>query len=106
MANETDLDLIVLVVQFKDEKKTLEAVLAAGSPGVTYFYGRGTGVRQKLGFLGNLIEKEKVIFLTAVPSNKTAAVLEAASAAASLNQPGKGFACVFKLDRALGLLPA
>jgi nitrogen regulatory protein PII len=96
--------LIVVVAQFKDEKKVLNAICEAGASGITYFYGRGTGVRQKLGFLGNLIQKEKVIFLTAVPSSKSTSTIESINKNADLDKPGKGFACVLKLDQVFGLL--
>ena len=99
-----DLELVVIVVQHKDEKKVVDAVLAAGAGGVTYFYGQGTGVRQRLGFLGNFIQAEKVVLLTAVSSAKTAAVLAAATQAAALDKPGHGFACVLKITQALGLV--
>ncbi|MBI5209009.1 MAG: P-II family nitrogen regulator [Elusimicrobia bacterium] len=103
MAEETNLDLVTITVQYKDESKVLDAVLKAGATGVTYFYGRGTGVRQRLGLLGRLIEAEKVIIFTAVPPEKTQAVVKAATEAAKLNMPGKGFLCVHKLQQTVGV---
>ncbi len=103
MATADELDLVTVIVQHKDEKKTLDAALAAGAPGATYFYGRGTGVRQKLGFLGNFIDAEKVVMLMAVPPDRTEAVVKAVTAAAALDKPGNGFACVLKVSRVVGL---
>lgn len=102
--NAPDLVMIVVVAQYKDEKKVLSAINKSGAPGVTYFYGRGTGVRQKLGFLGQLIQNEKVIFMTAVPSAKSTEILNVINAAAGLDKPGQGFACVLKLDQVFGYL--
>lgn len=104
MSDKEDLVLVVIIAQFSDEKKVLDAILKSGAAGVTYFYGRGTGVRQRLGFLGKLIQNEKVVFMTAVPASKSAAVMQSANEAAGLDQPGRGFACVLKLDQVFGYL--
>lgn len=102
MTNQEQLDLIIIIAQYKDEKKVLKAVLKAGAPAATYFYGRGTGVRQRLGFLGHFIQEEKVILMTAVPASKSAGVIKSINESAGLDKPGKGFACVLKLDQVLG----
>jgi len=96
------LDLVTIVVQYKDESRVIDAILAAGAPGATYYYGRGTGVRQRLGFIGRLIEAEKVVILTAVPQDKTQAVVKAATAAAKLDLPGSGFLCVSPVTQVVG----
>ena len=82
----------------------MHAINKSGAPGVTYFYWRGTGVRQKLGFLGQLIQNEKVIFMSAVPADKSSEIMAAINNAAGLDQPGQGFACVLKLDQVFGYL--
>lgn len=104
MSKAENLVLIVIVAQFRDEKKTVKAALDAGASGITYFYGRGTGVRQRLGFLGNLIQKEKVVLLTAVPADKADGIMASVNKAVSLNKPGKGFACVLKMEQVFGYL--
>lgn len=98
------LVLLVIVAQFKDEKLVKKTILEAGATGVTYFYGRGAGVRQRLGFLGNLIQKEKVIFLTAVPQAKSKDIMGYINKHAELDKPGRGFSCVLKLDQVFGLI--
>ncbi|MBI5884310.1 MAG: P-II family nitrogen regulator [Elusimicrobia bacterium] len=103
MAEDQNLDLVTIVIQYKDESKVLDAILKAGATGVTYFYGRGTGVRQRLGVLGKLIESEKVVIFTAVTPDKTQGVVKAATEAAHLNHPGKGFLCVHKVQQTVGL---
>ena len=97
-------DLITIIVQQKHEEKTLDAAMKAGAPGETYFYGRGTGVRQRLGFIGSLIEKEKVVILTVVPVAKTDAVVAAVQKVAELDKPGNGFLCVQRVSRVIGLI--
>ena len=54
-----DLSLITCIVQRGRAEKVVDAALKAGAPGATYYYGRGTGVRQKLGVLSKLIVPEK-----------------------------------------------
>jgi len=93
-----ELDLITIIVQHKDEDRVLDAAMKAGAPGATYFYGRGTGVRQRLGFFGNFIESEKVVFMMAAPTEKTHAIVEAVTKAAGLDKPGSGFVCVQKVQ--------
>ena len=104
MANADNLNLVTVIVQHKDERKVLDAALKAGAPGATYFYGRGTGVRQRLGFLGGLIQPEKVVVMLAVPPDKTAAVVKAVTEVAELDKPGNGFLCVQKVEHVVGLV--
>ena len=84
-------------------KSAADAALAAGAPGATFFYGRGTGVRQRLGMLGWLVEAEKVIILMAVPPDKLDAVVAAVAAAAQLEKPGNGLLCVHTVQQVIGL---
>lgn len=99
-----DLDLLTIIVQRKDEQKAIDAAIKAGAPGVTYFHGRGTGVRQRLGALGNFIDEEKVVILTAVPAGSTAAVVKAVRDAVDFDKSGNAFMCVQRVQNALGLL--
>jgi hypothetical protein len=99
-----ELDFLTIICQKKDEKKIVEAAVAAGAPGVTCLDGRGTGVRQKLGLMGSIVEAEKAILLLALPVAITPAVVKAVNEAASLNKPGNGFMCVQKAQQILGYL--
>lgn len=99
---EENLQLITVIVQHKAETKVIDAMLEAGAPGLTYYYGRGTGVRQRLGWMGNLIQAEKVLIMAAVPPEKTKAIVEAAKKAGELDKPGKGFLIVQKAEYAIG----
>ena len=95
-------ELITVVVQRKDADRALDAALKAGAPGATFFYARGTGVRQRLGLLGMLIEEEKQVILIVVPQGKATAVLAALQKAVQLDQPGRGFAFVQTVDQVVG----
>ena len=103
MPGQDGLKLVTVIVQFKDEQKVLDALLKAGAPGATFYYGRGTGVRQKLGFFGKFIEAEKVLIVTAVPAAKAEAVVKAATESADLQKPGNGFLWVQTLEQTVGL---
>ena len=99
-----ELDFLTIICQKKDEKKIVEAAVKAGAPGVTTIDGRGTGVRQKLGLMGSVVEAEKAILLLALPPELTPAVIKAINEAASLNKPGNGFICLQKVQQVLGNL--
>jgi nitrogen regulatory protein PII len=99
--NEAEtLDLVTIIVQHKVEGKVIDAVLKAGAPGVTFHMGRGTGIRQHLGYTGNLIEQEKSIIMTAVPSSISPSVIKAAKEAAGLDRPENGLIFVGKVQKA------
>ena len=68
------MELITIVVQRKDGQRAIDAALKAGAPGVTSFYGRGTGVRQKLRLMGFFIEAEKQIILVATTPERVTSI--------------------------------
>ena len=99
-----DLNLITCIVQRGRAEKVVDAALKAGAPGATYFYGRGTGVRQKLGVLSKLIVPEKEIIQIVTKATQTDTVFEAIIKAGKLDKKGQGFAYIHKIDRAVGFL--
>jgi nitrogen regulatory protein P-II 1 len=99
-----DLNLITCIVQRGRAEKVVDAALKAGAPGATYFYGRGTGVRQKLGVLSKLIVPEKEIIQIVTKASQTDQVFEAIIKAGKLDKKGQGFAYIHKIDRAIGFL--
>jgi len=99
-----ELNLITCIVQRGKADKVVDAALLAGAPGATYFYGRGTGVRQKLGVLAKFIVPEKEIIQIVVKENQTDKVFDAIVKAGNLDKKGQGFAYVHKIDRAIGFL--
>ncbi|MBW2466342.1 MAG: P-II family nitrogen regulator [Deltaproteobacteria bacterium] len=99
-----DLKLITCIVQRGKAEKVIDAALLAGAPGATYFYGRGTGVRQKLGVLSKLIVPEKEIIQIVIKENMADKVFDAIVKAGKLDKKGQGFAYIHKIDRAIGFL--
>lgn len=96
------LHLLTIVVQRKLGKTVIDAALAAGAAGATYFAAQGTGVRQKLGRAGYHIDPEKqMIFVVAEPE-RAEQVLAAVTEAGKLTEPGHGFAYVQEVLNAIG----
>ncbi|OGS47860.1 MAG: hypothetical protein A3J79_12945 [Elusimicrobia bacterium RIFOXYB2_FULL_62_6] len=96
------MELITVVTQRKDGQRAIDAALKAGAPGVTSFYGRGTGVRQKLNVFGMFIEAEKQVILIAAQKENVDRLLAAVVKELELDKPGKGFAYVQTIDRVVG----
>ena len=99
---ENSMELITVVVQRKDGQRAIDAALKAGAPGVTSFYGRGTGVRQKLSMFGMFIEAEKQVILIATNKDKAEKILEGVVKEIGLDKPGKGFAYIQTIGRVYG----
>ncbi|MEW6500239.1 MAG: P-II family nitrogen regulator [Thermodesulfobacteriota bacterium] len=97
-------NLITCIVQRGEADKVVDAAIEAGAEGATIYFGRGTGVRQKLGFAGRFIKAEKEIILIVTKVEETDAVFNAVVRAARLDQKGQGFAFLHRLDRAVGFL--
>ena len=97
-------NLITCIVQRGEADKVVDAAIDAGAEGATIYFGRGTGVRQKLGFAGRFIKAEKEIVLIVTKVEQTDAVFAAVVKAARLDEQGRGFAFLHRLDRAVGFL--
>ncbi|MFZ5774840.1 MAG: P-II family nitrogen regulator [Thermodesulfobacteriota bacterium] len=97
-------NLITCIVQRGEADKVVDAAMQAGAEGATLYYGRGRGVREKLGFAGMFIKPEKEIILIVTKNEQTDAVFNAVVQAAGLDRKGNGFAFLHKLDRAVGFL--
>ena len=98
----SDLKVITCIVERGKAAKIIESISSATGFGVTSYYARGTGVREKIGFLGRLIEPEKEVFTTVVPSEKAEEVFNKIVELAHLKEPGKGFAFRQNVERAVG----
>lgn len=97
-------NLITCIVQRGEADRVVNAAMLAGAEGATLYYGRGTGVREKLGLAGLFIKPEKEIILIVTRSAQTEAVFEAVIKAARLDKKGQGFAFLHKIDRAVGFV--
>ena len=102
--SDANPNLITCIVQRGEANKVIDAAIKAGAEGATIYYGRGTGIREKLGFTGRFIKPEKEIILIVVKIEQTDAVFDAVVKAAQLDKKGHGFAFLHKLDRAVGFL--
>ena len=102
MPDDKKLHLLTIVVQRKLGDAVLDAALEAGAAGATFFYGQGTGVRQKLGMLGMFVEAEKQVIFVVTDPEKADKVLQAAAKAGRLDKPGQGFAYVQEVVKAVG----
>lgn len=99
-----NLNLITCIVQRGEADKVVDAALDAGAAGATIYYGRGRGVREKLGFAGRFIKPEKEIILIITSTEETDTVFAAVCTAARLEEKGRGVAFLHSIDRAAGVL--
>jgi nitrogen regulatory protein PII len=98
------LEVITCIVQRGEADKVVKSALKAGAQGATIFYARGTGVRQKLGFLGAFIQPEKEVIIIVTHASQTENIFKAIVQSGKLDKPGKGFAFVQKVKKAIGFL--
>ena len=101
-----EMDLITAVVRRSLADQALRAALDAGAPGITYFWARGTGVKEKLDLVGSLVEAEKQVLWVVTEKRHTQRVLGAIVKAANLKLPAEGFAYVQPVTQAVGFVPA
>ena len=98
------LNLITCVVQRGRADEVVKEALAAGAQGATMFYGRGTGVRERLGILAQFIVPEKEIVLIVTKAEQTEQVFERVVEFGRLREKGQGLAYIQKVEQAVGLL--
>jgi len=103
---DRSMELITVVVQRKDGQRAIDAALRSGAPGVTSYFGRGTGVRQKLSIFGMFIEAEKQVILIAATKDNVDKILDGVVKEIELDKPGKGFAYVQTIGRVVGYYEA
>jgi len=103
-AGEHQLKLITAIVQRGKADGPVQAALKAGAPAATVFFGRGQGIRERLGLLGLAIQPEKEIVLIVVEEFLLNQVLDAMIKAGNLDQHGVGFIFVTSVERVVGHL--
>jgi nitrogen regulatory protein PII len=96
-------ELITCVVQRGKADKVAKAALEAGAGGATIFFGRGMGLRERLGLLGLAIVPEKEIILIISAKDKTPVIFAAVVKAAKLDVPGMGIAYVSPANTVAGV---
>ena len=100
----SDLYLITCIVQKGMANEIVSTALEAGASGATYYSGRGTGVRQKLGkILSGLIVPEKDIIQIVISAERKNAVFSAITEAGVLEKKGRGIAYMQILDKVVGV---
>ena len=101
----TDVSMITTVVQRGIGDEIIRAASEAGARGATIYYGRGTGVRDRLGILGLAVEVEKEIVNILVSNDQIDEILERIYKAGKLDTPGMGIAYVLPVEKAATHVP-
>ncbi|MFH1352434.1 MAG: P-II family nitrogen regulator [bacterium] len=94
--------LITCIVEQGKADGIIKEILKMGISGVTSFRGVGTGVREKIGLKGRLIEPEKDVFMTVVPEEKTDDMFGRIIELANLKETARGFVFVQDVEKAFG----
>lgn len=97
------LQLISCVVQRGKADKVVKAALDAGAAGATVFFGRGMGLRERLGLLGLAIVPEKEVIMIVAKEAETQRIFDVIVEAAKLNTPGMGIAYTMPIHQVAGL---
>lgn len=101
----TDVALITCIVQRGRADAMVEAAKTAGAQGATVHFGRGSGVRERLGILGVAVDAEKEIINIVVSSDQVDRVFETMYLAGNLDTPGIGIMYVTPLEKAATYIP-
>jgi len=99
-----NIKVITCIVQRGRSESVVKAAIEAGAEGATTFYGRGTGVRQKLGMIGRLIVPEKEVIIIATQEDKVDMIFDAMVERGNLKKAGNGFIFIQDAERAVGFL--
>jgi nitrogen regulatory protein P-II 1 len=101
---EDPLEVITCVVQRGKADKVAKAAIEAGAGGATIFFGRGMGLRERLGLLGLAIVPEKEVITIVSQKSKTDMIFRAIVKAGKLDVPGMGIAYVTPITRVAGVV--
>lgn len=97
----TNLQQIKCILQRGNADKVVNAAITAGAPAATITFGRGTGIRQRLGLLKIAISPEKEVIEVVVPEDKADAIFDAMVKAGNLDVPGMGIIYMTSVTKAL-----
>ena len=101
----TDAALITCIVQKGMGDKVVQAAIAGGAQGATVYFGRGSGVRERLGLLGLAVDVEKEVIDIIVAEDQRDRIFEKIYFAAKLDTPGMGLAYVTLLEKVATYVP-
>lgn len=102
----TDVALITCIVQRGKADAMVEAAKSSGAQGATVHFGRGSGVRERLGILGVAVDVEKEIINIVVSSEQVDRIFDSMYLAGNLDTPGIGIMYVTPLEKAATYIPA
>jgi nitrogen regulatory protein PII len=105
-AKSKKLKMIIAIVQRGKADEVVGAAIRGGAPAATVMFGRGQGMRERLGPLGIAIQPEKEIIFIIIEEWLTEQVLQAMVKEGQLDKPGIGFVFEVPVDRALGFVEA
>ncbi len=105
ITNLIDLCQITCVVQKGAADTINDALLEAGVQGATVHSGIGTGIREKMGFLGVAVDVEREIMTVLVATDQVNRVFENMYLAGRLDTPGMGYIFVTPLLQAATYVP-
>ena len=100
-----DVALITCVVQRGIADDIIAAARQAGAQGATVNFGRGMGMRERLGILGVAVEVEKEVIQVVVSTEQVDRVFESMYLAGNLDTPGMGIAYITQLEKAATYIP-
>ena len=100
-----DVALITCVVQRGIADDIISAARQAGAQGATVNFGRGMGMRERLGILGVAVEVEKEVIQVVVSTEQVDRVFESMYLAGNLDTPGMGIAYITQLEKAATYIP-
>jgi nitrogen regulatory protein PII len=105
-ARSKALKMIIAIVQRGKADGVVSAAIKAGAPAATVLFGRGQGMRERLGPLGVAIQPEKEIILVILEEWLSEQVLTAMVKAGNLDKAGIGFAFEVPVEKAVGFVEA
>ena len=100
------LKMVMAIVQRGKGDDIVSAAIKSGAPAATVFFGRGRGIRERLGMLGLAIQPEKEIIMIVAEERLVDQVITGMVKAGNLDQPGMGFVFVVPVERAMGMVEA
>jgi nitrogen regulatory protein PII len=106
LVNLTEVSLITCVVQKGMADAINQSLLDAGVQGATVHQGVGTGIRERMGFLGVAVEVEREIVSVLVAKDQMTRIFERMFLAGRLDTPGMGYIYATPLVQAATYIPA
>ncbi len=101
----SEASMITCVLQTGLAEAVLDVAHNCGAQGATISYGRGTGIRERMGLMGVTIDEQKEVIRIIVSEEQADRVFEAMYLAGKLDTPGKGIMFMTKLDRVATFIP-